>query len=86
MSTRTSSHWSSPLRGERPTAALTAITSNASGSGRVAARFASGPPRTLRLLHTTDGIVVSVSFAVPGAGRLTQAHELAGRLEDAILT
>jgi cation diffusion facilitator family transporter len=42
------------------------------------------PPRELRLLHGTDGLVVFVSVAVPADITLPDAHELASRLEDNI--
>jgi cation diffusion facilitator family transporter len=42
------------------------------------------PPRELRLLHASGGLVVFVSVAVPSAMRLPEAHDLASRLEDDI--
>jgi cation diffusion facilitator family transporter len=42
------------------------------------------PPRTLRLLHTDDGLVVFVSVIADPDTRLPEAHELASRLEDDI--
>jgi divalent metal cation (Fe/Co/Zn/Cd) transporter len=42
------------------------------------------PPRELRLLHAAGGLVVFVSVAVPTDMTLTDAHELASRLEDDI--
>lgn len=42
------------------------------------------PPRELRLLRATDGLVVFVSVAVPTDMTLPDAHELASRLEDDI--
>lgn len=42
------------------------------------------PPRELRLLHASGGLVVFVSVAVPSDMSLSQAHDLAGRLEDDI--
>jgi cation diffusion facilitator family transporter len=41
-------------------------------------------PRELRLLHTDDGLVVFVSVAVAPQTKLSDAHELASRLEDDI--
>jgi cation diffusion facilitator family transporter len=42
------------------------------------------PPRELRLLHAAGGLVVFVSVAVPAKMTLSDAHELASRLEDDI--
>jgi cation diffusion facilitator family transporter len=42
------------------------------------------PPRELRLLHAAGGLVVFVSVAVPADMTLSDAHELASRLEDDI--
>jgi cation diffusion facilitator family transporter len=42
------------------------------------------PPRELRLLHAAGGLVVFVSVVVPTDMTLTDAHELASRLEDDI--
>jgi cation diffusion facilitator family transporter len=42
------------------------------------------PPRQLRLLHATGGLVVFVTVGVPARMSLAQAHELASRLEDDI--
>ena len=42
------------------------------------------PPRELRLLHAAGGLVVFVSVAVPADMTLSDAHELASRLEDGI--
>lgn len=42
------------------------------------------PPRELRLLHASGGLVVFVSIAMPPATLLPAAHELASRLEDDI--
>jgi cation diffusion facilitator family transporter len=42
------------------------------------------PPRELRLLHAAGGLVVFVSVAVPAEMTLSDAHELASRLEDDI--
>jgi cation diffusion facilitator family transporter len=42
------------------------------------------PPRELRLLHTDDGLVVFVSAVAAPDTTLTDAHELASRLEDDI--
>jgi cation diffusion facilitator family transporter len=44
------------------------------------------PPRELRLLHAAGGLVVFVSVAVPADMTLSDAHELASRLEDDIRT
>jgi cation diffusion facilitator family transporter len=41
-------------------------------------------PRELRLLHTDDGLVVFVSVVAAPVTRLSDAHELASRLEDDI--
>jgi cation diffusion facilitator family transporter len=42
------------------------------------------PPRELRLLHASGGLVVFVSVAVPADMTLQDAHTLASRLEDDI--
>jgi cation diffusion facilitator family transporter len=42
------------------------------------------PPRALRLLHAAGGLVVFVGVAVPADMTLSQAHDLASRLEDDI--
>jgi cation diffusion facilitator family transporter len=42
------------------------------------------PPRELRLLHASGGLVVFVSVAVPADVTLPEAHDLASRLEDDI--
>jgi cation diffusion facilitator family transporter len=42
------------------------------------------PPRELRLLHTDGGLVVFVSIVASSDTSLTDAHELASRLEDDI--
>jgi cation diffusion facilitator family transporter len=42
------------------------------------------PPRELRLLHASGGLVVFVSVAVPSDVTLPDAHDLASRLEDDI--
>jgi cation diffusion facilitator family transporter len=42
------------------------------------------PPRELRLLHTGDGLVVFVSVVAPPDTSLSDAHEIASRLEDDI--
>ena len=42
------------------------------------------PPRQLRLLHATGGLVVFVSVAVPAEMPLPRAHQLASGLEDGI--
>jgi cation diffusion facilitator family transporter len=42
------------------------------------------PPRQLRLLHASGGLVVFVSVAVPSDMALPEAHDLASRLEDDI--
>jgi len=42
------------------------------------------PPRELRLLHSSGGLVVFVSIAVPSDMTLPEAHDLASRLEDDI--
>lgn len=42
------------------------------------------PPRELRLLHASGGLVVFVSVVVPASMTLPEAHDLASRLEDDI--
>jgi cation diffusion facilitator family transporter len=42
------------------------------------------PPRELRLLHASGGLVVFLSVAVPADLSLSEAHNLASRLEDDI--
>jgi cation diffusion facilitator family transporter len=42
------------------------------------------PPRELRLLHASGGLVVFLSVAVPADVTLSEAHDLASRLEDDI--
>lgn len=42
------------------------------------------PPRELRLLHASGGLVVFVSVVAPAHANLAQAHDLASRLEEDI--
>lgn len=52
--------------------------------GRIVVDWTHHPPRQLRLLHATGGLVVFVSVAVPADMALPRAHELASGLEDDI--
>jgi cation diffusion facilitator family transporter len=72
---------------ERPLSAPDAAQIDMSEAGRVSAlvRERTGrPPRALRLITTDAGLVVFLTVHVDEDAGLAEAHELAGRLEEAV--
>jgi divalent metal cation (Fe/Co/Zn/Cd) transporter len=72
---------------ERPLSAPDAAQIDMSEAGRVSAlvRERTGrPPRALRLITTDAGLVIFLTVHVDQDAGLAEAHELAGKLEEAV--